>query len=730
LQVPRKEKIMKKKKGTATSVAGSGKPINALLEIGLEEMPSRFMPALLADLKEKAAKELEALRLTSKSVRTYGTPRRLVLYIEGLPIKQDDVINEVRGPAKEHAFNGSGQPTKAAEGFAKSQGVQTLHLKLKKIGEKEFVFASVMDKGMETDKILSELFPKLIKSLYLPISMRWGDVDFRFIRPIHWIFAVCGSKTLNFKIAEIISSNKTCGHRYYSPEPVAIKTEKGIDIAVFKAALLKGKVVLDQEERRKKIAEMVKSAAKKAGGEAIIDKDLLEEINHLVEWPVAIIGKFKKEYLSLPKDVLVTSMKKNQKYFSVVDSSEKLLPLFINITNALAQSDMKNVVEGNERVLAARLADAQFFFNEDRKKLLSDLIPNLTKVAFYEKLGTIYEKVERITALSEWTAKELKLAASQKENIKEIAKLCKADLLTQMVYEFPSLQGVMGREYSLLEGRPKEIANGIFEHYLPRHSEDILPASIEGAVISIADKIDSIVGCFSIGLIPTGSEDPFSLRRQAHGIVCILMKKKINLELDALIEKAYKLYGPLFLGEMFSSGKVKYNDESKVIKDVLAFLAARLKGFLLEENISYDVADAALSNLRDVLDAYQKAKVISKHIKEEWLKGVVFTADRITRLAVHATRENVIESDFVTDDERSIYRLFLDVNSAITDALQKNNYDAAVKEFSKMTKPVDDFFVKVMVMDKNDKLKTNRLALLKTIERMYLEIADFSKIVM
>ncbi len=708
----------------------TNKKINALLEIGLEEVPARFMPAILADLKQKAEKELQASRLLYGSIETYGTPRRLVLYIEGLPHKQDDLKKEVRGPHKQVAFAENGAPTKAGEGFANGQGVSVSDLKIKKVGDKEFVFASVTEKGIETDKVLGSLFPKLIRSLYLPISMRWGSVDFKFIRPLHWILAVCGKKVMNFEIAGIRSSNKTFGHRFFGSKPITINTAKGINIKDFKSALLKGKVMLDQNERKAQISDMVRETAKRKGGTALIEGDILDEVNYLVEWPVPLSGGFKKEYLSLPKDVLVTVMKKHQKYISVSDPAGRILPLFVNIANGVRKEGLKNVQEGNERVLAARLYDAKFFFDEDRKKFLEDRLPKLEKVAFYDKLGSVSEKVERIVALSDWIAKELKLNQSQRENIKRIAQICKADLLTQMVYELPELQGVMGREYSLLEGKPKEIANGIFEHYLPRHSEDIMPSSIEGAVVGIADKMDSIVGCFSINLIPSGSEDPFALRRQAQGIVSVLLNRKINLELEDLIGKSYKLYEPLFLGEIFTAGNVKYNNAQKVTSDVLSFLAARVKAVLIEGNTKYDVADAALSHFGDVLDVCEKAKVLSRRLKEEWFKGIVFTADRISRLAVNATRENVVEADFVQEDERSLYALHLDVNARIGEAIGRNDYETALKELSNMTKPVDDFFVKVMVMDKNEKVRANRLALLKTLERMYLEIADFPKIVM
>ena len=703
--------------------------INALLEIGLEEVPARFMPGLLSDLKEKAIKEIQASRLKFDKIATYGTPRRLVLYIEGLPIKQDDLSKEVKGPPRDAAFTNNGTPSKSAEGFAASQGVSISALKIKKIGNKEFVFAQVKEKGLETQAILKDIFPKIIRSLYLPISMRWSNIDFRFIRTIQWIFAVCGSSVVDFSLANVRSSDKTYGHRYYGSKPIKMNIAKGIELKSFMQTLGKSHVMLDQDERRKKILNMAESAAKKLGGILLFDKELLEEVNYLVECPEVLSGKFKKEYLGLPKDVLVTSMKKNQKYFSVIDASDKLLPFFVNIADGTAKSDLNNVAEGNERVLTARLNDAKFFFDEDRKKFMGDLVPGLKKVAFYEKLGSMFEKVERITKLSEWIANELKLPESKKENIKEIAVVCKADLLTQMVYEFPVLQGVMGREYLLLEGRPKEIANGIYEHYLPRHAEDRLPSSAEGSVVGIADKIDSIVGCFSINLIPSGSEDPYGLRRQAHGIVSILLKMKMDLELDLLIERAYRLYEPLFLGEIFASGKVKYNEMQKVIPDVLSFLGARLKGILLDEKVRYDVADAVISNFEDVIEAYNKARTISKVIKEKWLEGIIITMDRVKRLAVNAKRGNVMESDFVLNEEKSLYELYMKVNSELIQSINQGDYDSALKALSNMTKPVDDFFVKVMVMDENEKLKANRLALLKTLEGMYLEFADFTKII-
>jgi glycyl-tRNA synthetase beta chain len=700
--------------------------MNALFEIGLEEIPSRFMPAILADLKEKAKKELDEARLTYGSITTLGTPRRLVLSVEGLPVKQADIQKEVKGPSKDFAYK-NGAPTKAIEGFASGQGVKVSDLTLKKLGDKEFVFADVNIKGIETEKLLKDLFPKIMKNMYMPISMRWADVDYKFIRPLHWFLAIAGNSVIDFEIAGIRSSNKTYGHRNTGSKPITIKTSS---LDELKNALLKVNVLLDQDKRRALISNMVKDAAKKLGGQAVLYEDLLDEVNYLVEWPMVLTGTFKKDYLELPKDVLVTSMKKNQKYFAVTDASGKLLPAFINITNGIKPADSKNVIEGNEKVLIARLNDAKFFFGEDRKKTMSELVPSLSKVAFIEKLGSMLEKTDRIVALSGLIAHELNLPDQKKENIKSIAKLCKADLLTHMVYEFPSLQGVMGREYSLIEGKPKEVAQGIYEHYLPRFTGDEVPVSIEGAVVSIADKLDSIVGCFSIGLVPTGSEDPFALRRCAQGIVTILLSKKLNLSLDVIIEKAYKLYEPIFLGELFASGKIKYNDVQKVIPEALSFISARLKGNLIEEGIKYDIADAVITSFEDVLDVKQRADAVTKAYKMDWFKGIVFTGDRISRLATNATRGNIIESDLVSDEEKALNQLYLKVNDTVASCMQKGDYFSGIKALSDMTEAVEVFFNKVMVMDKDEKLKANRLALLKTIDRMYKGIADFSKIVM
>jgi len=702
-------------------------PKNALLEIGLEEVPARFMSGFLLDLKKKAEEKLAQSRLKYSKVETLGTLRRLTLYIENLAIKQEDIVEEIKGPSKSAAFDEKGNPTKAAQGFAKKQGVKLSDLEIKSVGKTEFVFAKVKRKGLGTPEVLTQLFPDIITLLYFPLSMRWGTTDLRFIRPIHWILALYEKKIIKFELGGIKSGNKTYGHRFFDGgRPIVISSKKGIDLKAYEKILLGHGVVVDQNKRKEKIKVEVKKAAK---GRPLIEEDLLEEVNYLVENPVAAIGKFNSDYLKLPKEVLIITMKKNQKYFPVLGGRGELLPSFVVVTDGTRKKDIKGVVQGNERVLTARLSDAEFFFKEDKKVALKDRVGELKKVAFYEKLGSMFEKKERIKAMSSWFAKELELSEVEIKKIEKIAELSKADLVTQMVFEFSELQGIMGREYALAEGEEKAVAQGIFEHYLPRHPGDDLPTSIEGTTVGLADKFDSIIGCFSVQLIPSGSEDPYMLRRQAHSIIQIILKKKLDISLEDVIERCYKLYEPVFLEHLFKKGETGYKDFAGIKKSVLDFLAQRLKGVILEEGVRYDVADASLSMFNSIVDVYEKSKVVMKYLGSDKLKGIVLTSDRIMRLAKEATRENIIESDFAEDGEKSLHDLYLKINWAVGEALGKRDFREALEELAKMTAPVDKFFVDVLVMHKDEKLKLNRLALLKNLERMYLEVADFPKIV-
>ena len=700
-----------------------------MLEVGCEEIPSRFVPEMLADLKVKAEEELKKARLLFSSVKTFGTGRRLVLSVQGLPSRQPDLVEERKGPPKERAYDPSGKPTQTAIGFAKSIGIDVKELKFKLVGEKEYVFGVSKTVGLPTEKILSEVLPKIITSLYLPLAMKWGSEDFKFIRPIHWIAALFGKKTVKFNLAGINSSDSTFGHRYAS-KTNAVKIKGGANAELFKKELKGLGVIVDPDERRTRIEEEVRGASKKLGVKPYIDEPLLNEVTNIVESGCAAYGKFDQNFLALPKDVLITSMKKNQKYFPAFKPNGSLDNSFVVITDCPDRTSAQATVSGNERVLSARLSDAKFFFDEDKKTPLSSRIADLKTVSFHEKLGSMYDKAKRIEDLALFLAKELRLSDVSKDKIKRIAELSKADLLTKMVFEFPDLQGVMGREYAMISGEDNVIAEGIFEHYLPRFSGDVLPKSAEGMAVAIADKLDSIVGCFSVGLIPTGSADPFALRRQAQGIVEIIFNKMLTLSLDGAIDKAYKLYEPVFLEHLFKKGETGYKDYSGIKKAVLEFLSQRLRNILLSTGIRYDVADAALSEFTDVLFAYQKANLLMKYLNSDLLKGIVMTADRVARISKGAAREQVIESDLIDDEEKKLHQLYLKVNWEVGSAIDKGDLDRALNELEGLTKPVDVFFEKVLVMHKDERVKANRLALLRSIDLTYRTVADFPKIVL
>ena len=704
---------------------------NALLEIGCEEIPARFMPEFLKDLKAKAEEKLKRDRLSFTEVRTLGTYRRLTLFIEGLPAKQNDQTDEVRGPSAEIAFDPTGKPTQAALGFAGAQKVDVGALTVRTVNNRNYVYAKVVRKGKTTADVLKTLFPEIITTLYQPLAMRWGSLDFKFIRPIHSIVALLGPQIVKFELAGVKSGNLTFGHRY-KPSPsgrggrVKGQRVRAAEFPLYKAMLLKAGVVVDQEERKEMIKRQVEAAAKKAGAEALIGADLLSEVTFLVENPRIYVGKFKQEFINIPQEVLITSMKKNQKYFPLVDGGGRLLPKFAVVTDNCPNL---KVVAGNEKVLSARLSDARFFFEEDRKVPLKLRVADLEKVAFLEKLGTVYNKSERLMKLAEWLGKRAGADEDQIKTAKRIAELCKADLTTKMVFEFPELQGTMGREYALLSNEDRPVALGIFEHYLPRFAEDILPQSAEGTLVAVADRLDSVVGAFSAGYLPTGSEDPYGLRRAVHGIIRIVLEKKLDFGLEEAIIYAHKLYEPIFLGYLFNKGETGYQDLLGIRKNITEFFMGRLRPLLLERGTRYDIADAALYGFNDILDTVEKALALNHLAAEPWLTGVVASADRLSRLAGTPPREQVLEHDLSDPTEKELYELYLKINWSVAELVKKEKWAAAAQELAKLTDPIEHFFDQVLVMHEDLRLRVNRLALLKSLEKLYLSVADFRKIV-
>lgn len=691
--------------------------LNILLELGCEEIPARFMTGFLDDLKAKTEERLKKERLTAAKVETLGTNRRLVLYIENIPQQQQEVVEEIKGPPADLAFDPAGNPNQAALGFARSQGVVASQLFKRAVGPKEYVFAKVVRRGQPTEKLMQTVLPEIVAALCQPLAMRWGGLDVKFIRPIHSILALAGKKVIHFEIAGIKAANKTFSHRYKKATTAQLLINSA-ELSDYKKALLKLGVVVDQNERQVMIREQVKALAQKAGASAVIKDDLLSEVNFLVENPIAYIGKFNPDFLAVPQEVLITSMQKNQKYFPLIDRAGKLQAKFIVVTNGCPTA---KVVEGNEKVLTARLSDARFFFEEDKKSTLNQKSPELAKVSFFEKLGNLQQKSERLARLAEWIGKRWGLDEAGLKTCRRIAELCKVDLTTKMVFEFPELQGVMGREYALASGENPKVAEGIFEHYLPRSIEDKTPLTIEGSVVAVADRLDTVVGAFLTGFVPSGSEDPYGIRRAVIGIIRIIMAGKFDLLLDEAIEQACKNYEAL-LPAAKEGGQAK--------KNILDFVAGRLKPLLLEKGIRYDIVDAVLYNFNDILDVVEKSAALNSIVAEDWLKGVVASADRLSKIAGKAPREQVLEHDLVEPEEKALHELYLKTNWAVAQEIKNEEWLAATGELAKLTVPIEHFFDKILVMHQDERLKLNRLALLKSFEKLYLSVADFRKLVL
>ena len=501
-----------------------------LLEIGTEEIPAGFVSQALSDLKELVRKEFEANRIDFKGIRTLGTPRRIVLSIESVSEKQRDEETKRIGPSKAAAFDEKGTPTKAAIGFAKGQSVAVDSLEVIQTEKGEYVCAVKRETGRSTLEILSRLLPGVVLAIPFQKSMRWAEVPIRFARPIHWILSLFGGEVIPFEIGDVRSGNITYGHRFMSPDPIVVS-----DFKTYLQKLGQASVIVDPAERKKKIEEGMIREGARVSGKVLKDEDLLNEVNFLVEYPLPLCGSFDEKFLRLPREVVIHSMKEHQRYFPLMDDHGRLLPHFICISNIVPR-DEKVVVKGNERVLKARLSDAAFFFEDDLKTPLEKRVEELKKVVFQAKLGTSYEKVMRFKNLASWIAE--RIDPKVRLSVERAAFLCKADLVTGMVGEFPKLQGIVGKEYARLSGERAEVSEAIYEHYLPGFSGDRLPSNPVGDIVSLADKMDTIVGCFGVGLLPSGTADPFGLRRQALGIIRILLEKEYSLSIIELLEES------------------------------------------------------------------------------------------------------------------------------------------------------------------------------------------------
>ena len=678
-----------------------------LLEIGTEEVPAHVMPGVLAQLKENAEKAFSELRISCDSVRTIGTPRRTALIVKGLAEKQPDISSENRGPSVQIAFDADGNPTKAAQGFARGQKVDAKDLVVKD----GYVYAMVHESGKETAELLKTVLPELICGLSFPNNMRWADLDFKFIRPLRWIVALYDDAVIPFEVAAVTSGRVSRGHRFLSQGDFSIARA-----ADYEKDCEEQFILVDQDKRKALIRRQIEAVAAENGGKAEITEDLLEEVLYLVEYPTALCGRFEEKYLKLPPEAVITPMRDHQRYFPVKDAGGRLMPLFITVRNGGSEY-LETVQHGNERVLRARLDDAQFFFDEDRRKSLEQHMDKLKTVVFQEGLGTIYDKAGRLEKLAAKISDMLQVSAEDKKNAMRAAKLAKADLVTGMVCEFTELQGVMGREYARLDGENEQVAVAVYEHYMPRFAGDVQPQTTAGRIVSLADKMDNIVATFSRGLIPTGSQDPFALRRQALGMVNMLLEAEYHLSLPELVRESMELLG-------LRDAKA----QAKMQEDVAEFIRLRIRNVLADRNIRYDVVDAVLTHVEDVYSLCLRAEAVAEAMQEDMTKYVQAFV-RVGNLAKKAESAAMNAGLFALPEEKALYAAYTSAADSVNACIEKQDYAGAIQALKPLAAPIDSFFDAVMVMDKDAAVRSNRLGLLKSMDDLIGEIADFSKIV-
>lgn len=722
-----------------------------LFEIGTEEIPAKFMPNILAQLKELAEKKMTELRIPFESVKTYGTPRRMTFIASGVAEAQEDSTVEAKGPSAKIAFvNGDihGEPSKAAQGFARGQGVDVKEL----VVRDNYVYAIKHLAGQPVKELLPGLLMDILTSLNFPKNMRWADHDFKFVRPIRWLVALFGEEVVPVEITGVKSGKFSRGHRFLRRSAVdaAMEHESFLDAAkavlgnaaakaknavasaalgtygaveipnadAYEKTLYDNFVMVDQDARRELIRQQVTDMGIAEGGHAEINEDLLEEVNYLVEWPTALCGNFEDKFLALPKECIITPMREHQRYFPVLAEDGSLLNKFITVRNG-GKEYLDIVAHGNERVLRARLSDAEFFFDEDRKQSLADRLEKLKTVSFQEGLGNMNDKSNRLVQAADMLAMAIN-AKVDKEKLERAALLCKCDLVTGMVIEFTELQGVMGREYAKLDGEAPEVALGIYEHYLPRFAGDELPQTDIGRLVGIADKLDNICATFSRGLAPTGSQDPYALRRQALGIINILLDANYHLSMYKVIA------GSLYLLN------IPAEETKKLVPQIAEFLKQRLRNLMIDQGIRYDVVDAVMAEERndDFADLVARAQALNSFVAAEEAPALIQAATRVANLCKKIEEETAINPQlFVAPAEGELHDAAVASSKEVLAATVKYDYAAVLAEATKLVAPINKFFEDVMVMDEDVRVKNNRLALLSAVKDITHAVGDLSAIV-
>lgn len=711
-----------------------------LFEIGTEEIPAKFMPGILKQLKELAAAKMQELRIPFEDITVYGTPRRMAFIAGGVAETQADVVVEAKGPSVKIAYV-SGAPSKAAQGFARGQGVDVKDL----VVRDNYVYAVKHLAGQPVVELLPGLLMDILTSLSFPKTMRWADYEFRFVRPIRWMVALFGDQIIPVEICGVKSGKFSMGHRFMQQSLKAAAESQGLLSAAlskvgnkvysalagvkgaveipsagdYKKVMYDNFVMVDQDERRALILQQIKDLAAQNGGEAEINEDLLEEVNYLVEWPTALCGRFEEKFLSLPKECIITPMREHQRYFPVLDEDGNLLNKFITVRNG-GSEHLDIVTHGNERVLRARLSDAEFFFNEDRATKLEDRLEKLKTVSFQEGLGNMYDKSERLVKMAEMLRFAINTPVDEEE-LRRCALLCKTDLVTGMVIEFTELQGVMGREYALLDGEKPEVATGIFEHYLPRFAGDALPATTIGRIVGIGDKLDNICATFSRGLAPTGSQDPYALRRQALGVINILLDANYHISLAKIIA------GTLYLLD------IKPEETGKLVPQIMEFFKQRLRNLLMEQGIRYDVIDAVFADKRndDMVDLAVRCKALADYVEAGNAEPLVQVSVRVSNLCKKIEKEVAISGALFKDEsENKLHEVVAAVSKKIIPEIVLYDYAAVLKAGEKVIEPVNAFFDNVMVMDEDENVKNNRLAMLEEVRGIVNAVGDLSLLVL
>ncbi len=685
-----------------------------LFEIGLEEIPARFIRAAMEQLQDRTSKWLESARITHAGVSAYATPRRLAVLVKEASEKQTDISEEVKGPSRKIALDANGEWSKAALGFARSQGVSPEQFTFKELSGVEYIYATKSSAGVETSSLLAEGLLGIVSSMTFPKNMRWGSYDFKFVRPIRWLVALYGKDIIDLQITDVKAGNVSRGHRFLGTETVIAEPSQYVE------SLRAEHVIVDVKEREELILNQINKLATEKNWTIAIKEDLLEEVLFLVETPTVLFGTFDPSFLNIPQDVLITSMREHQRYFPVFDAEGKLLPFFVTVRNGNAVS-LDVIAKGNEKVLRARLSDAKFFYEEDQKLQINDALAKLENIVYHEELGSVGDKVRRIRKIADRLSDKLGLSEAAASEVSRTADICKFDLVTQMVNEFPELQGTMGEDYARKAGEAETVAKAIFEHYQPRFAGDDVPSTEVGSIVSIADKMDTIVGCFSIGIIPTGSQDPYALRRQAAGIVQIVLERKLSISLQEIFDAAIEVHE--------NSGNAKHLDDQLRI-NLYEFFSLRVRR-LLSDNVRYDVVDAVIAaGFDDVVDVVGRSRALMDAVSEkEDFKITVDSLTRVSNLAAKATDMTIEPSLLKEEAELNLYTTWQELHVPYQEALKARNAEEALNILSGLKDAVTGFFDSVMVMAEDEQIRANRLALLAGIDADSKSFADFSKLV-